>query len=151
MAEAIGLAASVIAVLQLSDQVIRVTRRYIAGVRSAKSDIQAFEKEVSSLKRVLEELEAFLKQTEKEPTRLSATRGCESSLDDCHKTMESIFQTLKTKAGKAGKAGKLERFSGGIFRKELFWPFQKEEVESLITLLSGRRATIQFALTLDST
>jgi septal ring factor EnvC (AmiA/AmiB activator) len=148
MAEAIGLAASVIAVLQISDQVIRVTRRYIAGVRSAKSDIQAFEKEVSSLKRVLKELEAFLKQTEKEPTRLSATRGCESSLDDCHKTMESIFQKLKTKAGKASKR---ERLSGGILRKELFWPFQKEEVESLITLLSRRRATIQFALTLDST
>jgi hypothetical protein len=65
MAEAIGLAASVIAVLQLSDQVIRVTRRYIACVRSAKSDIEAFEKEVSSLKRVLEELGAFLKQTER--------------------------------------------------------------------------------------
>jgi hypothetical protein len=90
MAEALSLAASVVGVLQLSCQVITVICKYSGGVRSAKSDMEAIEKELNSLNGVLKELEAFLEQTE-EPTRLSAARGCESSLDDCNKAMETRY------------------------------------------------------------
>jgi hypothetical protein len=146
MAEVIGLVASVGAVLQLTDQVITAVQGYISGVKSAKGDIEAIQKELSSLNGVLKELEAFLTQTDHEPTRMSVTKQCRPALGDCDTAMKNILQKLETKSAKPSRR---ERLTFGVLRKELLWPLQKADVETLRNIVSRRREIIQLALTVD--
>lgn len=149
MAEIIGLAASVIALLQLGQAVGSAIRRYTDGVKNAKDDINTIEAELRSMKQVLEKLQAFLEEGKHEQDQLSALKDCKSSLEECRSVMEHIQQKLDTGL-QPTKPSRRERLTNGIWKIRLVWPLQKGDVQKLSEVIARRREIIQLALTSDT-
>jgi hypothetical protein len=96
MAEAIALSASIIAVIQISDRIIGLTKHYIEAVQDAPRNLHSIRIEVSTLKAVFESLELLRdsnsvlsgnvrKLSEKD----GAVEGCRRSVSELEKIAQS--------------------------------------------------------------
>lgn len=98
MAEGLALAASIIAVVQISGTVISLCNSYQSAVKKASKEILQLSDGVSSLKDVLDELAKLLlnKSLPKEP--FEAIRSLLSSsktLDECQADLAGLENKLK--------------------------------------------------------
>lgn len=137
MAEALGTAASIIAVLNLAGTVVK----YLTSVHNAPKERENVFREISSITSVL-----FLVQGHSE-------RGCndeESTLSSSARSLgtpggplEQFKAALETLAYKFSPRGVVKRVG-----RVLLWPFEKGEIAEL--LLSLERLKTRFLLALQS-
>jgi hypothetical protein len=136
--DGLSAAASVIAVIQISEDVVSLCSRYLKAVKNAKSDIVRLQGELSSLKPVLEGAQKLLdgpSGTRLETSRLlHGLRGCYSQLED-----------LETKLKGNGKKMRYCRL------RALKWPFESKKVDDIIQTLSKFRDTLSASLNIDQT
>ena len=91
MAEALGLAASVIAVVQLSDRVISLAKRYITDFQDAPRELHAIHIEVSTLNAVFDSL--YLSGGLK-GAGIPRVPGLEDAVAACQETVHGLEQLL---------------------------------------------------------
>ena len=139
MAEALAVAASVIAVIQISGKVGKLCFQYTQDVRGAKDHIFRLQKEVDQIKDVLVEVNKLL--TGPNGPALKASQKLKRSLDDCQTQLKDV--ELRLAVGVQRK--ELRRFG---FRS-LKWPFKKEEVDRTLGNLGRCRDTFSLALHVD--
>ena len=139
MAEALGVAASIITLVDVSAKVGKLCFQYYQGVKSAKDDIARLRKEATQINDVLTEVQGLL--TGPDGAVLKSSQKLKAALDEC-KTQLTVIET---------------RLGTGIQRKEmgrfgwrsLKWPFLTDEVNRVIDNLINCRGTFLLALHAD--
>nr|CEG03949.1 unnamed protein product [Fusarium acuminatum CS5907] len=141
MAEALGVASSVIAVVELSVKVLSLCLQYSREVKNAKDDIERLRKEVATFKATADELKALLKGPHGK--ELKTSRQLVSVIEDGHSTLGKLEQRLQPSTSRKA----MSRFG----MRTLKWPFESKDVEGTIQNLERCRGNISLALNIDQT
>ena len=138
MAE-IGLAASVIAVIDLSAKVASWCSEYYDNVKNAKDDIERLQGQTQRLKETLEYVQSLCDSPN--GAKLHASQHLRDGVKDC----EIYLTQLGGKLAPRTRQKAMSRY--GI--RALRWPFRSNEVEGIIEKLSKCRDNISFHLQVD--
>ncbi|KAI9779259.1 MAG: hypothetical protein M1839_007511 [Geoglossum umbratile] len=134
MATGVGEAASIIAVIQISERILSLCWKYYSGVRNAEGDVKRLCDKVTALSSVLKALQALA--DDPRATRLP-------TLDV--RRIEQYLSELEELSGRLDP-GRIRRL-GRLFK----WPFTKEDVDEKIAILERHQATFDSALMVDQT
>ena len=138
MAE-IGLAASVIAVIDLSAKVALWCSEYYANVKNAKDDIERLQGETQRLKETLKLVQSLCDGLN--GAKLQASQHLRDGVKDC----EKYLIQLGTELAPRRKQKVMSRY--GI--RALRWPFRSNEVDGIIKKLGKCRDNLSFNLQVD--
>ncbi|CZR48872.1 uncharacterized protein FPRO_12314 [Fusarium proliferatum ET1] len=142
MAEAIGLAASIAGLVQLTGSVFKQLTKFCREAKDAPSKAQDLATQARDLAGIFENLRLLASALEERDSN-PALRP--QHLESCRKTLNQI----NSKLDKA-----LSDFDGGKsarrFVRKLKWPFSLQETKDLVAELSNHRANLHLALSADS-
>ena len=152
--EALGVAASIIAVLQAANTVIDICCDYGAAIRGASWELPRVTKELQNFRDVLELLKALANRAENaDPSadaRLPALiRICKSDagpLAMCNNELESLKTRLKP-----------PKWTGPVKSKRtavmlaLTWPLKEDETKKMLQNMERYRTALSMALEIDQT
>lgn len=149
MAEAFGIAAGVIAVLQITKSVLSVCNDYSATVRGA-GELSAIQKEMTDLLAVLQTLETLVVNVgTSDPARLqtlSLLSRPQGLLGACLEEIRRLEEKLKTPDWMKGFGPKRQAFA-----QSLRWPFKEAETKKQLAVIGRFRDILQLALDADQT
>ncbi|KAH8761866.1 hypothetical protein F5882DRAFT_431506 [Hyaloscypha sp. PMI_1271] len=140
MAE-IGLAASVIAVIDLSAKVALWCSEYSAKVKNAKDDIERLQGETQKLKETLKHVQSLCDSPN--GAKLQASKDLCDGVKDC----ETYLSQLDTKLAPRKREKVMSRCGIHALR----WSFTSNEVDGIIKKLDKCRDNISFNLQVDQT
>jgi hypothetical protein len=148
MAEALGVVASAIAVIQISQQVIRLCKLYIESLSSeAPSSLRAVLIEVSTLKAVLEDLEFLSNCDSFTPDLQNRLAASDRPIEGCRAAIAALEKQFPKESVQSGQNGsKRQRVKAA-----LAWPLKHGRVQELLQQISSHKADIQLALTTEVT
>jgi hypothetical protein len=135
----IGEAASIVAVIQITAQVVKLCGGYLSEVNDARQDIERLRSKALSLQGVLEHAQRIVEDAKSD--RLPASNSVLESLKQCVLDL----QLLQTKLD-PGKRGKIMKSFG---LRAMKWPFTKMEFEKTVEMLDGYTTTFNTALLAD--
>ncbi|PNP52690.1 hypothetical protein FNYG_15820 [Fusarium nygamai] len=141
MAEALGVASSVIAVVDLSAKVLSLCLQYSREVKNARDDIERLREEVAAFQGTTEKLKALIE--EPRGRELKASQQLTFAIEDGHSTLGKLKQQLQPSTGRKA----ISRFG----MRALKWPFESKYVEEAIQKLERCRRNISLALNIDQT
>jgi len=133
----IGLAASVISVIDLSSKVASWCSEYYANVKNAKGDIERLQGETQRLKETLRLVQSLCDGPN--GAKLQASQDLRDGVNNC----EKHFTQLGTRLAPRTRQKAMSRF------RALRWPFRKNEVDEIIGKLGKCRDNISFNLQVD--
>ncbi|KAH7231159.1 hypothetical protein BKA59DRAFT_408976 [Fusarium tricinctum] len=141
MAEALGVASSVIAVVDLSAKVFSLCLQYSREVKNAKDDIEKLREEVATFQATAKELQTLVEGPRGK--ELKASQQLTSAIKDGLSKLEELEKQLQPST---------HRKVMGLFSPRAFkWPFESKEVKGTIGDLERYRGTISLALNIDRT
>ncbi|KAH6976214.1 hypothetical protein BKA56DRAFT_618144 [Ilyonectria sp. MPI-CAGE-AT-0026] len=151
MAEALGLVASIIAVAQASEAVIKVCKAYIESVRNYPSDLRRVLLEVCSLKAIFDNLQFIHSNDLATSPILSDISSKTGPIEGCRCTMlelQGYFPTLHDKASSTPtRSRKGEHIKLTLDR--LAWPSKGKKVHALLDELTRYKSTITTAFSAE--
>ncbi|KAK0644279.1 hypothetical protein B0T16DRAFT_195007 [Cercophora newfieldiana] len=144
MAEALALVASVIAVVQISGEVIGLCRSYIEAVHDAPFHHIFYE--LSTLKDVFESLERLVKSDKPLSLNLASLAGDDGAVAGCRECVSSLRDTMSPYAGGSSSVSQSKRGKVKDAFKALKWPLKEGKVKRLLEEISRHKASISLAL-----
>ena len=151
MAEGLAVAASVIAVLQITNSVISVCYDYSAAATGTSWELPRLMSELESLRSVLQRLEPLAKQADFSSALTNAKipifiELCKPNgpLPLCCREIESLEAVLKTPDWSAGFGPKRKALV-----QALRWPLKLKDTEKALKQISKLRELLSFALIAD--
>ena len=141
--DAVGSAASIIAVIDLSAKVASLCFQYSAAVKNARSDVERLQGELERLKTALEGAQRLLKSPNGE--RLQTSQGLCDGLNDCSSQLSQLGSRLEKKLNRGAARKAMSR----IGLRALKWPFESKEFDSIINNLERYRDTLSVGLAVD--
>ncbi|KAL8706555.1 MAG: hypothetical protein Q9201_000428 [Fulgogasparrea decipioides] len=153
MAEALGLTASIVAVLQITHSVLSVCYDYSAALKGASWELTKAKDELEGLRSILQALEPLMREAEvtdpAENTKLPTLEAlCRPGgvLQTCAAEMQQLERKLKgpdwsEHFGPRRKA----------FLQSLRWPLQEGETRKTLERIARFRDTLGFAMNADAT
>jgi predicted RNase H-like nuclease (RuvC/YqgF family) len=141
MAEALGIASSVIAVADLSVKVLSLCLQYSREVKRAKDDIERLRKEVADFHATTEEVKALIEG--RRGRELKTSQRLASAIGNARSTLDKLAQELQPSTSRKA----MRRF--GV--RALRWPFESKDVEGTIQNLADYKGNILLALNVDQT
>ncbi|KAK7413685.1 hypothetical protein QQX98_007467 [Neonectria punicea] len=142
MAEAIGLAASIAGLVQLTGTVFKLVTKFCKEAKDAPAKVQDLAAQTRGLAGVLENLRLLASSLEIMDSNCSLKL---QHLDSCAQTLGAISDKLK-KAQADFDSGKAAR---KVLRR-LKWPFSLSETKDLAEDLASHRDILHLALSADS-
>lgn len=136
MAEALGIAASIIAVLQLTGKLTSVGYGYIGGVRRAAKDLGELLQGLGSLSGVLLSLQNYV-DANPGSVALQKLGDPDGPLRGCAKELEELISKLTPRDGWKGKIDGLK------------WPLKEKEISQYVLRIERHKSLFIFALTAD--
>ncbi|KAH8674869.1 P-loop containing nucleoside triphosphate hydrolase protein [Ilyonectria robusta] len=139
MADAVGLAASVIAIINLSAKVAVLCLQYSTAVGNARADITRLRSRLDDLGTILQGVQHLLDNQNNQA--LATSRKLVDSVNSC--TSELVQLQSRLDPGKARKA--MRHF--GLHA--LKWPFNSKEVSDIVFNLERYKQTITLGISLQ--
>ncbi|KAH7139225.1 hypothetical protein B0J11DRAFT_564044 [Dendryphion nanum] len=142
MAEGLAIAASVIAVIQLTDRIANAVNFYVETLRDdLPSDLRVILSETAALKTVFEKLHSEVDET--------VAKTLAGPVNDCKKALQALKDLLPTKSTQTqGCSPKVGKMRAALF--SIKWSFKETKVNKLLDNISRHKATIQLVLTKGS-
>ncbi|KAG8664928.1 uncharacterized protein FPOAC1_012905 [Fusarium poae] len=141
MAEALGVASSVIAVVELSEKVFSLCLKYVGQVKNAENDIQRLRNKVNGFLDTAIKLQDLVKGPR--GNELKALQHFKSTIEDSRLKLENLEKQLQLSTSRKGMS-----FFTICAHK---WAFESKEVNEIVEDLERCRGTISSALTIDQT
>src|SRR5579862_897159 len=116
----IGEAASVIAVIQISQQVLSLCWKYYSGAKGARTDMGRLCDEVTALSRVLERVQELMLDGPK-AARLPASSALVGQIEQCSLELKDLINRLDPGQGR--------KAMNRLGLRALKWPFTVEDVD----------------------
>ncbi|KAF4996358.1 hypothetical protein FDECE_12502 [Fusarium decemcellulare] len=142
MAEAVGLAASIAGLVQLTGSVFNAVTKFCKEAKDAPSKAQELATQTRELAGLLENLRLLASSLE---TRDPDCSLKPEHLDTCGKTLDIIWSKLE-KAQRDFESSKVTK----KFSRRLKWPFSLSDTKDLVADIANHRATLHLALSADS-
>lgn len=139
MAEALGIAASVIAVIDLSAKVASRCSEYYANVKNASDDIERLQREAQGLRAILERVQSLC--DDPNGVKLQQSQSLRDRVKDCKKQLAQ----LETKLEPRTRNKLMSRYG----MRALRWPLKSNEVDGIIKKLGNCKDNISFSLQVD--
>jgi hypothetical protein len=141
MAEGLALAASIIAVLQLSDRVIGLCRGFMGKVRGAEREVSQMIMTIASLKGFLDFLNNFISDTidPAQVRQLHSLCRPDGPLDLCMVLLKDMESKLQPK-----------RDYNGIL-KAVTWPFKWKDIADSLDVIEKQKTLIMLTMQGDNT
>jgi hypothetical protein len=146
MAEIIALGASIIAVIQISERIIGLTKNYIEAVHDAPRDLHVIRIEVSTLKAVFESLKllqdsdyTLSNNLQKLGEKDGAVEGCRRAVLELGKLLDPTRQSTNN--------GNRRRIQATL--SSLAWPFKESKAKKLLDEISRYKITITLSLSAE--
>ncbi|KAK4442515.1 hypothetical protein QBC34DRAFT_338573 [Podospora aff. communis PSN243] len=146
MAEAIALAASVIAVIQLAERVASICKFYIGEVNDYPKDLRLIYVEVASLKVVFEGLSFFDQDDPDENALLRALQGEDGPIQGCKKVIEELTALLPPDPLAPPSNGRTKREKVQDALACLAWPLKANTAKKLLEGIVQYKTTITMGL-----
>ncbi|KAH6986487.1 hypothetical protein BKA56DRAFT_546285 [Ilyonectria sp. MPI-CAGE-AT-0026] len=152
MTEALGLVASIIAVVQASDAIIKICKGYIDSVNDYPSDLRRVLLEVSSLKGIFDNLE-FLHDTDVESSLILTNIGAKDGpIEGCRRVIADLRRQFPTSENNVEPSTeepsrKRRKIKDALGR--LAWPLKQTKVLGLLNELSQYKSTITTAFSAE--
>ena len=139
--EGLGVAASVIAVVELSAKVASLCLQYCKDVKHAKDDIIRLRKQVIDL----ENVSASVAQLLDGPNgpKLKASQHLRAAMLECRIQLEWLHNTLTPKTARQAMSR--------LGLPSLKWPFQRKETDKIVQGLGRCNQSMSLALQVDQT
>lgn len=131
--EAVGLTASIIAIIQLTGKTISLGYSYVSGVKRASKDVRELMDELLSLKNVLETLQDYVNSSP-HSIALQTLNTHDGPLQGIAHELEELYNKLDGKTG---------------FMDKLKWPLKEKETAQCIVRVERHKTLFIFALTAD--
>ncbi|KAF5722407.1 kinesin light chain [Fusarium mundagurra] len=141
MAEAVGLAASIIAIVEFSAKVGKLCVQYSTAAGNARADITRLQSRLKDLNVCLEAAQRLLDDPKN--SKLATSQSLVDSLSACKTELSEVQDRLDP--GSARKA--MRRF--GL--RALKWPFDSKEINTVVSNLEHYKQTITLCLQVDQT
>ncbi|OBT60675.1 hypothetical protein VE03_09889, partial [Pseudogymnoascus sp. 23342-1-I1] len=138
MAE-LGLASSVITVIDLSAKVASWCSEYYANVKNARDDIERLQREAQGLKATLERVQSLCDGPN--GVKLQVSQSLREAVKDCKKQLDQLETKLEPRT-----TNKLMSRYG---MRALRWPLKSKEVDGIIKKLGNCKDNISFSLQVD--
>lgn len=139
MAEGLGVAASAIAVVELSMKIISLCSQYLKDVKNAESDIAKLKGEVTNLKTVSESVRELLDTPQ--GTRLKTSQELGTALKSSQTQLGTVEDTLRSHIND----NKWPTF------RTMKWPFKSKDTTNLVHDLARHAQIISLGLQIDET
>jgi hypothetical protein len=139
--EGLGVAASVIAVVDLSAKIAKLCMQYPFEAKGAKRDILRLHNEVKDLGNMVRSVQRLIAGPD--GAELSTSEKLLDAVNDC----STQLKTLDIRLGMDKTRKAMSRFRV----QALKWPFGSKEVDKVILELERCKATISLALQADQT
>lgn len=133
--EALGLAASVINIIQLTGKVTALGYGYIGSVSRAPGEVRKLMAEITSLSEVLNNLEDYT------GLRPEILQKLNHPLQECFLDLEGLHLKLKSASGVRGRFRKLIG--------SLEWPLKQTETFQILAQIERHKNTLSITLTID--
>ncbi|KAF5532265.1 kinesin light chain [Fusarium mexicanum] len=140
MAEAVGLAASIIAIVEVSAKVGKLCVQYSTAAGSARADIARLQSRLKDLDVCLEAAQRLIDDSN---TALATSRSLVDSLNACKTELAEVQDRLVP--GSTRKA--MRRFGLRAFK----WPFDSKQISTVVSNLEQYKQTITMCLQIDQT
>jgi hypothetical protein len=147
MAEAIGLAASIIAVVQMADLIVSVCKFLIGTAQDYPRDLRLIYVETGSLKIIFEGLSFLDHEDPADWTALKALQGDSGLLERCKNAvaeLDRLFPPLPLSIGSKRKRGKKETVR--MVMGSLAWPLKADKAKRLLDEIMQYKSTIGMVL-----
>ncbi|KAI3318812.1 vegetative incompatibility protein HET-E-1 [Xylariaceae sp. AK1471] len=141
MGDAFSVAASALAVAELSAKVISLCLQYSREVKHAKENIERVKKEIATWKNVVEALQSLLKSPD--GTNLQISQDLPDALEGGRAQLEWVYEKLAPSRRRQA----MKQF--GL--RALKWPFNSKEVEKIVKELARCMQPVTTALQVDQT
>lgn len=139
MAEALGLASSVITVIDLSAKVASWCSEYYTNVKNARDDIERLQREAEGLKATLERVQSLCDGPN--GVKLQESQSLCEAIKDCKKQLDQLETKLEPRT-----TNKLMSRYG---MRALRWPLKSKEVDGIMKKLGNCKNNISFSLQVD--
>jgi len=133
MSDPLSIAASIIAVIQITDQVLTSCYTYVGRVKTAAADIERAVQETSLLKGLLLNLRQLAEDEPNNP-RLGCLIAPSGALSICTDALEEIRAKLEP------------RSTALTARQRLLWPFESKRLEQILERIQKQKPTLLLAL-----
>ena len=144
----ISLTASVIAMIQLAEQIISVCTDYIISIKEAPRTLRTVAIEVGSIKCVLEVLQMSISTNNDDYSAImDKFRSSDSPLLACRRALERLEKLLPPTSF-TNADGKRAKCVPSLVT--LQWPFKEKRVKELLEDIGRYKATISLTLTVES-
>lgn len=142
--DGVSAASSVIAAIQITQQIFTICHTYYWEVKNARRDIQLLSNEVASLKDVLTNLKDLGdSSTSAELSSLRLLNQPNGPLDRCRTDLEALIAQLEP--GMRTGDSKMKQFE----LKALKWPFSSKDVHKVIAVIERNKTFFNLALSSD--
>jgi hypothetical protein len=153
MAEALGFAASLIAVIQLADRVSSLCKFCIESVDGCPKELRVILIEISTLKAIFKNLK-FVEESDPDGRLFLKTlgdpegpvAGCLHALNDLEKLLPS--EHLQWNSHESGHKTKRQKVK--ITLASLAWPFKKDKALILLNEIIQHKTTISVAFSAEA-
>ncbi|KAM3470458.1 hypothetical protein MY5147_006401 [Beauveria neobassiana] len=139
--DGLSVAASVIAVVDVSVKVITLCSQYSKAVANASADISRLETLLKGLKTTLDHAEALIKAPQ--GASLSTSQNLQEQLTACHSTLQKLHDKLD--------GGIARQTKHRLWTRALKWPFSRDEIDSMVSTLEHCHRRIMDGLLIDQT
>jgi len=152
MAEGLAIAASVIAVIQISDRIIRSCKFYIKSTSETPLSLRAILTEITMLKSIFETLEFLEKCDHTTPALWKQLYASDGPIEECKRTiaeLEKLFPSDSVRiSGQGARTSKKQKFQ--VAFATLAWPLKANRARDLLQQISNLKNTIHLTLNTES-
>lgn len=152
MAEVFAVAASVIAVIQISDRVIELCKFYIEALAETPSSLRALLIEISTLKTIFEALQFLERCDHSTPALWMQISAPEGPIEECRRALTELEKLFPPQFAQRGAQNThlSKRQKLNVAFSTIVWPLKQSQVKEILQRIGNYKAIIQLAVTTES-
>jgi hypothetical protein len=140
--DGLSAAASVIAVLQITESVLSACYQYYKTAKAAQKDVLEVIATVTSLRGILDTIKFLFDESDGDDPRLPLLESLDVSFTTCKSAMERIAERLGMEKNPKSSPKDLTL----SFQKKLIWPWKEKEVRKILQSLENFKTIFILAL-----
>lgn len=149
MAE-IAAAASVIAIIQITDRIVGLCKFYIETVKDVASDLRLILLEVSTLKTIFENLDFLIAHNCGVSTAVSTLSGKDGAIEGCRRSITELEKLFPSDWKQTAEQNPSKKQRVKATWAALAWPLKENKARKLLDEIMRYKTTITLAITTDS-